>query len=233
MKPRLVDLYCCLGGASTGYARAGFEVVGVDIEPQPDYPFEFHRSDAIGLLAEHSGEFDAAAGSPPCQASSGPTKGTNRKRNAEIGRVHVDLIPATRRALHATGLPYVIENVQGSALRRDLTLCGLMFPATRRVFRHRYFELGRWSIDTSRVPEHPTHRGHRVRGWRHGEYFEGDMLAIYGNGGGKATVEECREGLGIDWSLDRARLVEAIPPAYTEFIGRELLAHIEAERVAA
>ena len=76
------------------------------------------------------------------------------------------------------------------------------------------------------------HRGHRVRGWRHGRYYDGDMLAIYGEGGGKATVEECREGLGIDWSWDRAQLVEAIPPAYTEFIGMYLLTHVTQEAAA-
>lgn len=218
MKMRLLDLFCCAGGAGMGYHRAGFEVVGVDIADQPDYPFEFHCGDALEFLAEHGAEFDAVHASPPCQAHSAATKG-NRAR----GRVdqHVDLIPATRAALDAIGAPYVIENVQGSTLRRDLTLCGLMFGL--RVFRHRYFELGGWTAD---APGHPTHRGHRVSGWRHGVRYEGDMLAVYGDGGGKADAAECREGLGIDWTWDRGRLIEAIPPAYTEFIGAGLLAAI-------
>jgi hypothetical protein len=216
-RPRLLDLFCGAGGAAMGYCRAGFDVVGVDIAPQPDYPFEFVRADAIEFTWWVDGEFDAIHASPPCQASSAATKG-NRAR----GRVddHVDLIPDTRIALAVTGLPYVIENVQGSALRRDLTLCGEMFGL--RVIRHRYFELGGWSMPQS---PHVPHRG-RVSGWRHGVHYDGPYLAVYGDGGGKATVEECREGLGIDWSWDRAQLVEAIPPAYTEHIGRQLLAYI-------
>lgn len=222
-RPRLLDLFCCLGGAATGYHRAGFEVVGVDIEPQPDYPFEFHQADALRFVRENGGAFDAIHASPPCQASSAATKG-NRKR-AGWTDAHVDLIPATRNELDYVnrwwGVPYVIENVQGSELRRDVVLCGLAFGL--RVFRHRYFELGDWS---AKAPEHPSHRGHRVSGWRHGVRYDGDMLAVYGKGGGKATVEECREGLGIDWSWDRDRLVEAIPPAYTEYLGGHLLAHL-------
>jgi DNA (cytosine-5)-methyltransferase 1 len=229
MKPRLLDLFCCLGGAAMGYHRAGFEVVGVDIALQPDYPFEFHQGDAIEFVAEHGHEFDAIHASPPCQNASSLTKG-NRLRPGWTDE-HVDLIPDTRAALDTTGLPYVIENVQGSELRRDLTLCGLMFPETQRIFRHRYFELGGWT--SGPAPVHPSHRGHRVSGWRHGVRYEGDMLAIYGNGGGKATTQECREGLGIDWSWDRAQLVEAIPPSYSEFIGLRLIEHLSFARAAA
>jgi hypothetical protein len=219
-RPRLLDLYCGLGGAAMGYHRAGFEIMGVDINPQPDYPFEFVRADAIEFLWWVNREFDAAHASPPCQASSAATKG-NRAR----GRTddHIDLIPETRAALDQHGVPYVIENVQGSALRRDLTLCGEMYGL--RVIRHRYFELGGWTMPQ---PAHIPHRG-RVSGWRHGVRYDGPYLAVYGDGGGKATVEECREGLGIDWSWDRAQLVEAIPPAYTEHIGRQLLAYLAAD----
>lgn len=208
-----------------GYHRAGFDVVGVDLADQPDYPFEFHRADALAFVAEHGHEFHAIAASPPCQASSNATKG-NRGRPGWTD-THVDLIPATRRALEATGLPYVIENVQGSALRRDLVLCGLAFGL--RVFRHRYFELGGWSAPQ---PSHVSHRGHRVAGWRHGVRYDGDMLAVYGDGGGKATTAECREGLGIDWTWDRTRLVEAIPPSYAEYIGRHLAAASSGLRAA-
>lgn len=226
-RPRLLDLCCGLGGAAVGYHRAGFDVVGVDITPQPDFPFEFHRGDAFAYLIAHHGEFDAVHASFPCQASSAPTRGTNATRNTATGRRHLDLNPAGRALLDEIGLPYVMENVAGSVLRRDLTLCGLMFEETRRVFRHRYMELGGWTMP---APLHPSHRGHRVRGWRHGEYHDGDMLAVYGDGGGKATTEECREGLGIDWSWDRAQLVEAIPPAYSELIGGGLLEHVARAR---
>src|SRR5687767_3404586 len=157
-RPKLLDLYCGLGGAAMGYHRAGFEVVGVDIKPQPDYPFEFHQADALAVLRDSPSwvlqmrEIVAVHASPPCQASSNATKG-NRRR-AGWTDAHVDLIPETRELLDATGLPYVIENVQGSVLRRDLTLCGLMFEETKRVFRHRYFELGRWGYMLG-SPTHP------------------------------------------------------------------------------
>jgi hypothetical protein len=228
-RPRLLDLCSGLGGAAMGYHRAGFDVTCVDIVDQPDCPFEFHRADAFAFLLAHHDEYDAVHASFPCQASSGPTKGSNRARNATTGRRHLDLNPAGRALLDEIGLPYVLENVAGSVLRRDLTLCGLMFPETKQVFRHRWFELGGWSAT---APAHPSHAGHRVRGWRHGEYHDGDMLAVYGDGGGKATVEECRDALGIDWSWNRAQLVEAIPPVYTEHIGVQLLAHLATERAA-
>jgi hypothetical protein len=224
--PRLLDLCSGLGGAAMGYHRAGFEVVGVDIVDQPDYPFEFHRGDAFAFLIAHWREFDAVHASLPCQASSAPTRGTNAARNAATGKRHLDLNPAGRALLDEVGLPYVMENVQGSVLRRDLTLCGEMFEL--EVIRHRFFELGGW---TMAQPEHVPHRG-RTRGWRHGQYFDGPYLAVYGNGGGKATVEECRRGLGIDWSWDRAQLVESIPPSYGEFVGRGLLAHVTGQVAA-
>lgn len=219
-RPKLLDLYCCAGGAAMGYHRAGFDIVGVDIAPQPDYPFEFHQGDAIEFLKKHGHEFDAAHGSPPCQASCTLTKGTNK------GREYQQLIPATRDAFEASGLPYVIENVQGADVRRDLTLCGEMFGLG--VIRHRYFELGGWTMP---APEHKPHRG-RVAGWRHGKFYDGPYFAVYGNGGGKGTVEQWQQAMGIDWTTDRKTLAEAIPPAYTEHIGRQLLAHLNLEAAA-
>jgi hypothetical protein len=213
-RPRLLDLFCCAGGAGVGYHRAGFEVVGVDIEPQPDYPFKFIQGDALTYLANHWHEFDAIHASPPCQASTALTKGTNK------GRMYVNLIPETRRLLAATGLPTVMENVQGSDLRRDLTLCGEMFGLG--VLRHRYFEVENFSAE---APAHKPHRG-RVRGWRHGTYYDGPYVAVYGDGGGKGSVEEWREAMGIDWTDDRKSIAEAIPPAYAEHIGRQLIEHL-------
>jgi DNA (cytosine-5)-methyltransferase 1 len=210
-----------------GYHRAGFDVVGVDLEPQPDYPFEFHRGDALDFLREHGHEFDAIAASPPCQASTALTKG-NRKR-AGWSDSHEDLIPSTRFLLECTGKLFVIENVQGSSLRRDLTLCGLMFGL--RVFRHRYFELGGWSMPNL---AHPSHAGHRVAGWRHGVKYEGDMVAVYGDGGGKGSVADWQAAMGIDWTSSKAHLAEAIPPLYTQLIGTHLLEHLDSteERAA-
>jgi hypothetical protein len=214
-RKRLLDLFCCAGGAGAGYHRAGFEVVGVDIAPRPAYPFEFHQADAIEYVRAHGHEFDAIHASPPCQAHTSLTKG-NRPRG--IGREHLDLIPATRAALEEVGRPYVIENVTSAPLRADVTLCGLMFGL--RVFRHRLFELGGWAM--LQAP-HPPHRGHRVSGWRHGVRYEGDMVAVYGAGGGKGSVSDWQSAMGIDWTADRIELAEAIPPAYTEHIGAHLM----------
>jgi len=197
-----------------GYYRAGFEVVGVDIEPQPDYPFEFHRADALDYFTDHWQEFDASHASPPCQASTALTKGTNK------GREYVQLIPWTRQLLQVSGLPTVIENVNGADLRRDLVLCGEMFGLD--VIRHRIFEIDRFPVLSA---PHQPHRG-RVRGWRHGAYYDGPYVAVYGEGGGKGTVAEWREAMGIDWTWDRKAIAEAIPPAYTEFIGEQLLDHL-------
>lgn len=220
-RPRLLDLFCGVGAAARGYADAGFEIVGVDIEPQPDYPYEFIQADAFDALDwMRPLRFAAIHASPPCQASSALTKGTNR------GRQYEQLIPATRARLETTGLPYVIENVQGSDLRRDLTLCGEMFGLG--VLRHRYFEC---SFPVQQ-PAHQPHRG-RVRGWRHGTYFDGPYLAVYGEGGGKGTVAEWQTAMGIHWTDDRKSIAEAIPPAYTRFVGVWLMAHLERMAVAA
>ena len=209
-RPRLLDLFCGAGGAGVGYNRAGFEVVGVDNAIQLDYPFTCVITDALDYVADHWREFDAIHASPPCQASTALTKGTNS------GRVYAQLIPETRRLLHATGLPTILENVQGSDLRRDLTLCGEMFGLD--VIRHRYFEVTGFAANQ---PAHIPHRG-RVRGWRHGTYHDGPYLAVYGDGGGKGTVDEWRAAMGIDWTDDRKAIAEAIPPAYTEYVGHWL-----------
>lgn len=214
---RILDLYCGAGGAAVGYHRAGFEVVGVDINPQPDYPFAFHQGDALDYVADRWEEFDAIHASPPCQASSALTKGTNR------GREYQQLIPQTRIVLAGTDLPTIIENVQGSALRRDLTLCGEMFSLD--VIRHRYFEIDGF---TATAPAHRPHRG-RVRGWRHGVYYDGPYVAVYGDGGGKGSVAEWQAAMSIDWCNNRKSLAEAIPPHFTEHIGLQLMEHLRSE----
>ncbi|UFS59492.1 DNA cytosine methyltransferase [Subtercola endophyticus] len=214
MKPRILDLFCCAGGAGTGYARAGFEVVGVDIEPQPNYPFSFFEANAMMVLKDlyYLDKFDAIHASPPCQGYTALA--------AVHGNEWPKLIEPVREALDAWGGPYVIENVQGSPVRRDLTLCGEMFGLG--VIRHRYFELGNWSMP---APAHVPHRG-RVAGWRHGEYFDGPYVAPYGNGGGKGSVKQWQDALGIDWTSDRHELAESIPPAYTQHIGSALITQL-------
>ncbi|MEU5001032.1 DNA methylase [Streptomyces sp. NPDC021622] len=220
-RPLLLDLFSCAGGAATGYAHAGFAVHGCDIADRPNYPFPQHKGDALEHLAHliTTGEIKQYAfvhASCPCQAGCALTVGTNRSQG--WGGSHVDLVAPTRELLDKTGLPYVIEQPNGrAAIRKDLTLCGEMFGLG--VIRHRNFELGGWSIEQ---PAHVPHRG-RVRGYRHGRYFDGPYVAAYGNGGGKPSVSELQVAMGIDWTDVREELTEAIPPAYSEHIGRAFL----------
>lgn len=237
-RPKLLDLFCCAGGAGMGYHRAGFDVYAVDIDPQPNNPFPFHQGDALEVLVllilggsvdfTHPdgtvewltlADFTAAHASPPCQGYTALA--------AVHGNEWPKLVPQTRDLLESTGLPYVIENVQGSPVRRDLVLCGLTFGL--RVFRHRLFELGGWGMVQ---PEHPDHKGHRVAGWRHGAKYDGDMVAVYGDGGGKGSVAEWQAAMGIDWTDVRREIAEALPPAYTEHIGAQLLAAVRTEVAA-
>jgi len=206
----MLDLYSGGGGCSVGYHRAGWRCVGVDNRPQPDYPFTFVQADALEFLEEHWQEFDAVHASPPCQPSATLTKGTNAGQTA-----HVDMVPTVRRRLAQLPLPTIVENVKSASLRPDLTLCGTMFGLP--VYRHRYFEV---SFPVAR-PGHPKHVG-RVNDWRHGRWIKGSMVAVYGTGSGRGDVTAWQEALGIDWINTKAGLANAIPPAYTEHIGRHI-----------
>lgn len=211
----MLDLFCGAGGASVGYARAGFDVVGVDLAPQPDYPFEFVQADAL-LTRPYFEQFDLIHASPPCQRYAAITKGTNSR----LRETYADLFGPTRELLAGFGKPYVIEN---PAARPDIVLCGEMFGL--RVIRHRRFELGGWGAE---APEHKPHRG-RVAGMRHGVWYEGPYFAVYGNGGGKGTVPQWQNAMGIDWTDNRKSIAEAIPPSYTEYVGRAFRAHCQTE----
>ncbi len=195
--PRLLDLFCGAGGCGMGYARAGFEVVGVDIKPQPRYPFEFIQGDALEYLAAHGRDFDAIHASPPCQAYSRATAWRGKRSS------HPDLIAVVRELLERSGVPFVIENVQDARpmLRWPQLLCGSMFGL--RVRRHRYFETP--SLPLVLVP-----------GCRHrGNDYSHDH-------GAKQTERAYADAMGCEWmTVHEAR--QAIPPAYTEFIGRQLL----------
>ena len=216
MKPRLLDLFCGAGGAAMGYHRAGFDVVGVDIEPQPRYPFEFHQADALEWATEHAGGFDAIHASPPCQAYS-----WSAKRWTEIERS--DLVAPTRELLSASGVPWVIENVVGAPMVRDhtITLCGTQFGL--EVLRHRLFESSVFVFGP----------GSRCR--HRGSVKAGDYVTVAGHGGNNAKGRGSRaakqRAMGIDWMNDQ-ELNEAIPPAYTEWIGRQLRRVVK-ERAAA
>ncbi len=226
-RPRLLDLFCGAGGAAVGYHRAGFDVVGVDIKPQPHYPFKFIQADALeftrwGAVAYL---FDAIHASPPCQAYS-------VLRRANPDAEYPNLIAPTRELLEATGLPYVIENVPGAPTRHLIVLCGSMFGLGangRQLRRHRNFEL---SFPMMSPP--CQHEGEAIGvygGGPTGRYtFENGAKKDYYNrrGGYQGTIAEKQEAMGIDW-MNAAEINQAIPPAYTELIGFQLRQHIDAE----
>lgn len=210
--PRLLDLFCGAGGAGVGYASVGFEVVGVDIDPQPEYPFEFHQADALTFPLDG---FDAIHASPPCQGYVG-WQNINSLRGFEND--HPLLIDPIRERLEATGLPYIIENVVGAPLRDPVMLCGTMFGLGVR--RHRLFET---NLPWKPTPPRPcAHTGSEV-----GVYgkLDGRRLLTRVDGSelrAARTLEQAQAAMGIDWmSWDTLR--ESIPPAYTAWLGEYLI----------
>jgi DNA (cytosine-5)-methyltransferase 1 len=207
---RLLDLFCKQGGASTGYARAGFEVTGVDIEKQKRYPFTFIQSDALEIIKdlEFIAKFDIITASPPCQTHSI----TQHLRNAQGKSTNkIDLLPQTRQALIATKKPYIIENVVGAPMFDAVICCGSAFGL--KVRRHRQFE--------SNLKLTGTICDHKAQGRPVGVY--GSMRDNIPKGGRTAhSIEEAREAMGIDYML-WGDLVEAIPPAYTEYLGKQII----------
>lgn len=226
-RPRLLDLFCCAGGAGTGYERAGFEVTGVDVVRRASNPHHVVVADALSLrpewIAEH---FDAVHASPPCQRYSDLAK---RNGNAEDWP---DLIDPTRDLLVATGLPYIIENVEGAPLRDPVLLCGTMFPELR-VKRHRLFESNIEIFAPCRCPKkHPLVFTHDKRKAHYGK-LDQDTAFVQVTGGGNCSVANAKAAMGIDWMASKEELNEAIPPVYTAWLGRQLIEHIQAQRAAA
>lgn len=221
MKPKLLDLFCGAGGAAMGYHRAGFDVVGVDINPQPNYPFEFIQDDWAAPLEilpglwERNGEPFVIHASPPCQRYSTMTKKWGREGD------HPDLVEEVQMALRMLaegGMPYVIENVPAAPLDAPVMLCGSMFGLGTRdqkyqLRRHRIFESNVFLFP-------PAACAH-----------QGQALPVYGHPGGSSKrdglkfpgIAAWREGMEIDW-MTQKELAESIPPAYTEYIGKQLLA---------
>lgn len=219
MRPRLLDLFCGAGGAAMGYHRAGFEVLGVDIDPQPNYPFKFHQDDAFRFLDRYfdcltyvDEEFDAVHASPPCQSFT-----AYRRKGHGVGNGYHDLIEETRQILQATDLPYVIENVEGAPLADPVKLCGTGFGLD--VQRHRLFE--------SNVPM----MGMACAHGRHAQRFaqatnRRNRRRTVEVGVWRIPLEVQQRAMGIEW-MTRDELSEAIPPVYTEHIGHYLMREIE------
>jgi len=243
MRPLLLDLFSGAGGAAMGYHRAGFDVVGVDLAPQPRYPFRFVQGDAVAFLRSGAIEdLEALLGqpvaaihaSPPCQLYSTMRRGLWKERE------HPNLIPPTRAELHRLGLPYVIENVEGA--RRELVdpikLCGTMFGLgveESQLRRHRYFEVGSFGLwppgpcAHNRAPTVPVYGGGQDKDY-HNPPRRPRTIGVWGSAGGSSKRDGLvqfstavrRQAMGIDW-MTGEELSESIPPAYTEHIGRALL----------
>ncbi len=229
---RLLDLFCGAGGAAEGYWRAGFtEIVGVDIRAQPRYPFDLVQADALNSGLDLS-QFDLIHASPPCQAYSIMRRGRWQDRK------HPDLIKPTRDLLSDSNIPYVIENVSGSRdqLINPIMLCGSMFGLQTKdgaqLRRHRYFEC---SSFFGLTPTCQHNRGSVIGvygGGQHPQRRKPATIGVYGNSGGSSkrdyldyscfTVDARREAMGIQWMVGK-ELSEAIPPAYTEWIGRRVI----------
>lgn len=245
-RPRLLDLFCGAGGAAMGYHRAGFKVVGVDIKPQKHYPFEFHRADAMTYPLDG---FDVIHASPPCQKFCSMRKGRWQERE------HPDYVAGIRERLN--GRVYIIENVVGAPLKATILLCGAMFGLQTKegsqLRRHRYFECkpaisfvwpcshnGYAAIGVYGGGQHPQRRYneiHRtVKVPPGAEYIRKPAtIGIWGNSGGTSKrdqishygVDARKQAMGIDW-MNGKELSEAIPPAYTEFIGKQLMEQLNA-----
>lgn len=218
-RPRLLDLFCGAGGCSVGYERAGFEVTGIDIAPQPNYPFRFFQLDATDTerwpldLFEHT--FDVIHASPPCQSFT-----AYRRKGHGVGDGYPDLIDHMRLMLTGMANAWVIENVAGAPLYGSVRLCGSSFGLDVR--RHRYFE--------SNVPLLAPPCDHQ---WQTPRFAPAtnrtNLRRTVEVGVWRIPLDVQRAAMGIDW-MTLPELSEAIPPAFTSFIGEQLLAHIEATR---
>lgn len=198
---KALDLFCCCGGASKGLSNAGYEVTGVDIADNHQYPFNFIHSDVFNLKPGFFDKFDFIWSSPPCQHFTWA-----RRLNTKTK--FPDLIDKTRQLLLKTCKPYVIENVPGSPLRKDLLLCGDMFDI--RVRRHRIFE-------TNFPISQPIHGKHKKRIDKTHSYYV--CVSGHGGNGYSFKLKDIQKAMGIDWITNKQHMSQAIPPKYSEYIG--------------
>lgn len=208
---KLLDTYCKAGGAGVGYSRAGFDVVGIDIEPQKHYPFVFHQADAIEYIKAHGHEFDVIHASPVC-------KGYSAMAALYPGKKYPDQVAELREVLKSTGKHYIIENVVGAPLKNYVMLCGSMFGL--RVYRHRLFECNPPIYFGPMACNHWA----KASGAKSmaGKRKSAEILTVTGH---SFILEDAREAMGIDW-MNQAEISQAIPPAYTEFIGKKMIENI-------
>lgn len=225
MKKTVLDTYCCGGGAAVGYHRAGYTVIGVDNVKQNDYPFEMLEMDAVEAIERYGSQFDLIHASPPCQKHSVAGKACE----VTLGKEYPDLIEPTREALEKSGRPYIIENVPHAPIRPDVILYGYMFNL--KVIRQRWFELGGEIFIMKPIPPH-----------RNGSLKGGDFVTVAGSGSSrnrsgqiyydqakfyKGNVKDTWSfAMGIDWMKSSYCLAQSIPPAYTEYLGREVWAQV-------
>ena len=209
---KALDLYCCAGGASDGLVRAGFDVDGVDLDIQPEYPHAFRRRDVLSLDSSELRAYDLVWASPPCQAFTAYKRRTGHVREA------LNLIPQTRALLRASGVPYVIENVVGAPLENPVMLCGSMFGLD--VQRHRIFETSfpvfappcRHDVWTPRFPG-ATNRAPMSR--------KTVEIGVY-----RIPLATQFEAIGLDRKVSLHKLSPMVPPAYAEWFGNQARAHI-------
>lgn len=210
---KILDLFCKAGGCSKGYFDAGFDVVGVDIERQPKYPYKFIQEDAFLFLQQYDlKEYDAIHASPVCKRYSTIT------RTAKTHDLHPDQISDIRELLVKTGLPFVIENVPEAPLENPFMLCGTMFGLN--VVRHRHFEVN-WPIEINPFEMRCNHTKTVVKHGRRPDR-ERNYAAATGH---FSDVPFVQKSMGIHW-MGQKELSQAIPPAYTRFIGRKLIDYL-------